>query len=183
MTQPAGHEGPLAEFAALRQEMDMKIQNQYQLLTLQLTLTGAIFSFAISRAGLAGLLLIVPVSTYLLCGRWASQHHGIHRIGTYIQQELSQRVPGGLGWEAWTRDNPRKGRLLGMTVPMFLTFPGAALLSLAWSFGYIFLGQQGAAARTGLVLIWVLGLLAAALSAALVLEVAGRPAGGRPLAG
>ncbi|MDG6102323.1 hypothetical protein Daura_43665 [Dactylosporangium aurantiacum] len=92
-------------------------------------------------------------------------------------------MPGGLGWEAWTRDNPRKGRLLGMTVPVFLTFPGAALLSLAWSFGYVFVDHQGIAARVGLVAVWVLGLLASALSAALVPEVAGRPAGGRPLAG
>jgi hypothetical protein len=49
---------------------------QLQFLSLQLTLSGAVFGFAISRTGMTGLLLIVPFSSYLLCGRLVSQHFG-----------------------------------------------------------------------------------------------------------
>src|SRR5262249_48999038 len=88
-------EGPLAEFRALRQEIEDPIKAQHQILSLQLTLTAAIFGFVISRSGLTPLLAIVPISSYLLCGRLVSQHVGTVHASEYIMSELSGRVPGG----------------------------------------------------------------------------------------
>jgi hypothetical protein len=42
-----GTEGPLAEFAALRQEIIQRQATQHSVLALQLTISGAVFSFAL----------------------------------------------------------------------------------------------------------------------------------------
>jgi hypothetical protein len=56
--------GVLAEFAALRQEIERRNIVQHALFALQLTSAGAIFSFALSDESRARFLLIVPISTY-----------------------------------------------------------------------------------------------------------------------
>ena len=89
LTTGNGHEGPLAEFVALRQEMDTTQRHQQQTLVLQVTLSGAVFSFALSRNGLIGLLLIVPLSSYLFCARFMTHHRDIAFLGLYIRTELS----------------------------------------------------------------------------------------------
>jgi hypothetical protein len=95
-----GNEGSLAEFAALRQEIDRRNLVRHALFVLQLTSAGAIFSFALSGQTHSSFLLIVPISTYVLCARYVEQQHGIQRVASYIKNELSNRVAGGLGWEA-----------------------------------------------------------------------------------
>jgi hypothetical protein len=65
-----GHEGALAEFAALRQEIAGRSSAQQNILALQLTTSGALFGFALAKSGRAGLLLIVPVVSYLLLTRY-----------------------------------------------------------------------------------------------------------------
>jgi hypothetical protein len=101
-----GHEGPLAEFVALRQEIERRNVVQHALFVLQLTSAGAIFSFTLSGKAHAGFLLIIPVSAYMLCARYVEQQFGIQRAASYIKNELSDRVPGGLGWEAWQVRHP-----------------------------------------------------------------------------
>jgi hypothetical protein len=63
-------DGPLAEFVALRDEILQLNQQQNQMLALQLTISGAVFGIAISHAGLADILMIVPVVSYSLCARY-----------------------------------------------------------------------------------------------------------------
>lgn len=43
--------GALAEFTALRQEIQQRAQMQHQLLSLQLTLSGAVIGFSLSDSG------------------------------------------------------------------------------------------------------------------------------------
>lgn len=126
--------GALAEFVALRSEMELRAKHQNQIVALQIATTGGVFGYVLSRAGLLPLLLIVPASSYLLCGRYAAQHTAIMRMSTYIRKELSPRVPGGLGWEQWIGARPRSGRFLGWFLPFVLAFPGASVAALAWTF-------------------------------------------------
>lgn len=170
-----GSEGPLAEFAALRDEIQERVRAQGQLLSLQLTLSGAVFGFAISQAGMTALLLIVPFSSYLLCGRMVAQHFGTLRVAKYITEELSCQVPGGLHWEEWMRRQGRRPHLLGSALPLLLTFGGASVLALGWATGYVF-GRDGLALapHLGLIVVWVAGLGSAALSTVLILQLAGR---------
>src|SRR5690348_16758695 len=100
-------DGPMAEFVALREEIQERFKAQQTLLSLQLTLVATIFGFAISQHGIATLMLIVPFSSYLLCGRQVAQHFAGQRIAQYITDELTPRVTGGLGWEQWLRSRDR----------------------------------------------------------------------------
>lgn len=166
----------MAEFAALREEIQDRVKAQQQMLSLQLTLTGAIFGFAVTRPGMTALLLIVPFGSYLLCGRLVAQHFGTLRVAAYIKDELSGRVPGGLGWERWLEDRQRRRpHFLGSTLPLLFTFTGASVLALAWTTGYVF-GRHGVSvlARLGLGALWVLGLAAAVSCTVLVLQMANR---------
>lgn len=171
-----GFDGPLAEFAALRTEIQERVKGQQQMLSLQLTLAGAVFGFAISRPGLTALLLIVPFSSYLLCGRLVAQHFGTLRVAKYIKEELSGKVPGGLRWEEWLeQEQRRRPHFLGSALPLLLTFTGASVLALGWTSAFVFAhGDLAAIQRLGLVVVWLVGLAAAGLSTMLVLQMAGR---------
>lgn len=171
MTQPGGYEGPLAEFGALRTEIENRAQRQQNLLTLQITAVAAIFSFALSQSRYTGILLTVPVISYLFCGRYASQHYGMARVGVYILDELSDRIPGGLHWEQWIRtQGQRTDRTTNWTIPLLLTFPGSSLISEAWVFSYIFTRQSASVLnRTFLIGVWLAGIIATGLCIYLVL--------------
>lgn len=169
-----GFEGPLAEFAALREEIQERVRAQQQLLSLQLTVSAAVFGFAITQAGMTILLLIVPFSSYLLCGRLVAQHFGTLRVAKYIMEELSGRIPGGLHWEQWLRRQSSSPHLLGFTLPLLLTFVGTGVLSLAWTAGSVLRDSVVVAPRVGLMVLWFLGLVATGLSTVLVLQMSGR---------
>jgi hypothetical protein len=178
MSGDDGHEGPLAEFAALRQEIDDFRRAQFQILALQLTITGAVFGFVLSVANISALLLVLPVSSYLLCARYVAQHLGTLIDALYIREELSPRVPGGLGWEAWRHGPaasrlglPPRRRLWLSTIPLLLGFPGSATLALAWSFASLFPPLNGplTASTAGLAVVWMIGIVATVASSWLLI--------------
>lgn len=155
-----GYEGPLAEFVALRQEMDSAGQRQLQVSALQLTVVGAVFSFVVSRRNLEGLMLIIPFSSFILCGRALDTHYGAQRRGRYIREFLAYRIPGGLHWEGWILENPRPGQVLGGWLPAILAFPGASLLALSWVVPSLFSPDEHSSVYThfGLAGLWLAGL-------------------------
>lgn len=92
----------LAEFTALRQEIERRSQIQFNLFVLQLTASGAVFSFALARsAGRSPFLLIIPISTFMLCAEYVDQIYGQRIVAKYIREELA--VPGELQWESWLK--------------------------------------------------------------------------------
>src|SRR5690348_7479959 len=121
VTDPMGNLGPLAEFSALRSEREMRYQRQHQYHTLQMAAVAATFSFALSSRGSITLLLVIPIISYLLCGRLSSQHYANIQISRYIAERLSPRVPGGLHWEQWSRDQSHRGRYLTWILPLLLS--------------------------------------------------------------
>jgi hypothetical protein len=132
-----GQDAALAEFGALRAEIIARQNSQQGLLSIQLTATGALFSLALSGAGKAAVLLVLPLVTYMLAGRHVSHSYACHSIAAYIRAELSGRVPGGLGWEDWLlrhRSGPARSRTLS---PLVITFPGISLLALMGSMPYL----------------------------------------------
>jgi hypothetical protein len=168
----ADNSATIAEYTSLRTEIDSRAKYQQQILALQLTLTGAIFGFALSRASLTGLILIVPASSYLLCGRYVAQRTAIRWISTYIRDVLDRRVVGGFGWVTWSRANPRPNRNVDWLVPMLLTFPGASLLALGWAFPLTFYQPHvAAAARIGLIAVWLVGAFGTAMTARMIISV------------
>jgi hypothetical protein len=158
---------------ALRTEIENGAQRQHNFLTLQITAVAAIFSFALSQAKYTGILLTVPVISYLFCERYISQHSGMARVGVYIRDELSHRVPGGLYWEEWIRTHgKRSDRMTNSTIPLLLTFPGSALVSEGWVFSYVF-GQRylSELSRTFLVGAWLVGVIVTCLCTYLMVRI------------
>ena len=130
-TPEPGPEAALAEFAALRQEILARQAHQHTLLALQVTIGGAVFSFALSAPGRAAALLVVPFTSFMLLGRYVAHYAAIAHLSTYIKSELSPRVAGGLGWEAWFDARRRPSRRIFLVDPLFIAYPGMALLALA----------------------------------------------------
>ncbi len=100
MTVPS-YDGALAEFNALRTEIDSRSKYQQQILSLQLTLTTALFGLGLTEPVPPGVLLVIPLTSYLLCARYIGQRSAIRWASRYITEQLSPRVPDGLGSSAW----------------------------------------------------------------------------------
>jgi hypothetical protein len=113
------------------------------------------------------------VISYLFCGRYVSQYTGMARVGLYIRDELSHRVPGGLHWEKWIRTHGKRGdRTTNWTIPLLLTFPGPALISEGWVFSYVFAQQQlSVLTRIFLVGAWLVGVVVTCLCAYLIVGI------------
>jgi hypothetical protein len=164
--------GALAEFGVLRTEMDSRFRYQQQILALQLTLTSAVFTAGLSKPVPVGVLMIVPLSSYLLCGRYIGQRTAIRWVARYITTELSPRVPGGLGWVEWARTNRRPERLLDWYVPLLLSFPGAGMLALGWTIPVVVKTENRPVwGSIGIAAIWLTGVFATAVSTYLLTRV------------
>ena len=163
----------LAEYAALRSEADRRATLQWNVLALQLTSTGVIASLAISRTSGSALLLIIPLSSYMLGSRYILHDFHLKLISRYIRDSLSGRLQGHLAWESWkvsqvtTGTGPR-GQLTptawNLLHPTRLAFEGVAWLALLAAPLAAAYSWRGNAPAWGLVLgfalLWTLGALA-----------------------
>jgi hypothetical protein len=128
----------LAEYSALRAEIDRRANVQWNVYALQLASAGAISSLAISAASNVALLLIIPLSSYMLGSRYILHDFHIKLIQRYVRESLSGRLCGKLEWEHWKKKEfsgvgERRGfRVTGRDLvhPTRLAFQGVAILAL-----------------------------------------------------
>ena len=162
----------LAEYTALRAEVDRRASLQWSVLALQVTSAGVIGSLAISQASDIALLLVIPLSSYMLGSRYILHDFHLKLIGRYIRDSLSGRLGGHLAWESWkigqiTSESRPRGWLTpavwNLLHPTRLAFEGVAwlaLLTAALVAAYIW---RDKAPTWGLVLgfalLWLLGAL------------------------
>ena len=162
----------LAEYAALRAEVDRRATGQWNVLALQLTSTGVIASLAISHASGIVLLLVIPLSSYMLGSRYILHDFHLKLISRYIRESLSERLHGQLAWESWkisqiTPDSGPRGWLTpaawNLLHPTRLAFEGIAwltLLTAALAAAYSWRNQAPAwGLILGFALLWILGAL------------------------
>jgi hypothetical protein len=157
----------LAEFTALRAEILARQGYQHTMMALNLTISGALFSFALTQPSRLLALLVVPFVSFMIGGRFIAQDYGIEEIGSYIQEYLSKRVAGGLEWEKFVRTNRiiNRRRIYFGLDPLFIAFPGIAAAALAFCARPIIISLKNPAAQGILELIaWVIGLLLVAVS-------------------
>ncbi len=91
----------LAEYAALRAEVDRRANVQWNVVALQITSAGVIASLAISRVSDIALLLVIPLLSYMLGSRYILHDYHIKLISRYIRESLSGRLHDHLEWERW----------------------------------------------------------------------------------
>jgi len=139
-----------AEYTSLRQEIADRIRMRHTLLTLQLTIAGALYSFALAQSSHLKFLLTVPFTTYMLFLRLAEEYYGTREAVLYIQKKLSPRVRGGLGWEAWRKEETiRPGGPSGKLTravfggsPLMISFPVVSAVALIWAIPFTFISKR-----------------------------------------
>jgi len=134
----------LAEYTALRAEIERRTTVQWNVFALQLASAGAIAGVAISAAGNLALLLLIPLSSYLLGSRYLLHDFHIKLIARYVRDSLTERLSGRLQWEVWRRTELSAPTSRGwfsvtgwnLTHPTRLAFEGVGFLALvAAAFG------------------------------------------------
>jgi hypothetical protein len=165
----------LAEFAALRAEILQTLSQQWLILAFDLTAAGAIFSLAQSSHN-TRILLILPVVTYSLIEQYLKNFKMLMRLGEYINDILSSKVPGYLGWEAWVKPKlgPRKKqgrlrRLIGSFSPLPAIFLLISIVALVWV--AIYLSNPHSLSISSRQLFWVLWSVCVILTAFSVISV------------
>lgn len=89
----------LAEFSALRAEINSRAARQQQITYWLLVITGTLITLAMNQQEIL-LLLMCPVLTLFLAIRYADHGAQIARIGDYIERRIEHRLKE-LGWESW----------------------------------------------------------------------------------
>jgi hypothetical protein len=125
------HAGALAEYSALRSEITTRINLQHQVLALHMTAVSVVFSVALSGGARWPVLLVIPFISYASSEIMASLFRAVEGIASYIDEELSPKVPGGLGWESWLIRHKPGSEVARLTHPYYLLFPGISFVSLA----------------------------------------------------
>ncbi len=163
----------LAEYAALRSELERRASIQWNVVALQVSSAGVVASLAISKTSYNALLLILPLSSYVFGSRYILHDFHMKLIDRYVQESLSRRLGGNLQWQAW-KVNESKRATIGSTAPpavkwnVFqptrLTFEGVAFLALlaALLAGIVAWTDTSPAwyDLSGLALLWLLGVIA-----------------------
>jgi multisubunit Na+/H+ antiporter MnhC subunit len=158
----------LAEFTALRTEALQAISMEWTIIAFQLTATGVLFSFALTGHSRTGFLLIVPIVSYVLSGRYLRNDASFILIGKYIRNDLSRRALDGLKWETWYKEEgqfPKHIRFLQSLTYGPATFSVISAVSLIWVFPYVFYENRLSAFNDSMLrIVWVLDLTATVIS-------------------
>ncbi len=171
---PLGYQVMLAEYSALRSEVDRRVNLQWNVVALQVTSAGVIASLAISRAADIALLLVIPLLSYMLGQRYILHDYYINLISRYIRDSLSGRLGDHLAWESWksgqVESDQQQGHWPAATAkwrllhPTRLVFEGVAclaLLAVALAAGYAWRDRAPAwGLIVGFALPWILDALA-----------------------
>ena len=129
----------LAEFSALRTEIDARSAAQHQLMALNVTALAATGGFVISNNASPLLLLMLPLVSSALGILWHGQDRTIGNIGTYIKDVLKPIIvetSGGderlVSWEEQVDVHERSwhSRFLPLAVPLFIFFAGFSIVGL-----------------------------------------------------
>lgn len=91
----------LAEYAALRAEMERRTSIQWNVVALQVSSAGVLSSLALSDTTHNALLLLLPLSSYVFGSRYVLHDYHIKLINRYIRHSLSDRLGGHLEWQTW----------------------------------------------------------------------------------
>lgn len=142
----------LAEFTALRSEALQAFSMQWNIIALQLTATSVLVSFSLTDRPRTGFLLIVPIVSYVLNGRYLRSERLVVLIAEYITKELSPQVAGGLRWEAWLRSQRSPSQILRWFAHGPLIFSVISFVTLAWAAPYILYEKELSTANR-----WMLG--------------------------
>ena len=91
----------LADYSALRAEVERRANVQWNVFALQVASAGAIGSVALSTTSNIALLLLIPLASFMLGNRYILHDYHIKLIHRYISDSSSPRLHGNFKWEQW----------------------------------------------------------------------------------
>ncbi|WP_367123112.1 hypothetical protein [Streptomyces phytohabitans] len=136
-------EGALVEFTALRSEIATRINLQHQVIAVHVTAVSVVFSVALSGGSRWSTLLVIPFMSYAFSESLASLFRTVEGLAKYIDEVLSPKVGGGLGWESWLVQHKPHSEVRRITHPYYLFFPGVSAVALIASGVFIFVSRGG----------------------------------------
>lgn len=123
----------LAEFEALRKEIENRSNAQHQLITLNLTAIGTFLGFVLSSRADLKLLLLLPILAPAIGLLYLDHAVVIGLMGSYIQNTF------GYNWEKTirTRERDVPSRFLVFGIPIILIFGGIPIGALIASYSVL----------------------------------------------
>ena len=155
---PAPEAVRVAEFGALRAEIDQRISLQQSLLALNLTAVGGVIGFVVSSDRVTtDLLLVIPVVSPMLGLLWLGHESCIRRIAKYIREQGWIWTPS---WEEAIERERGESNVLGFVfrVAVALAFVGVAAVAL------VLARPWNPAASVGVCLLWATGVVTTCLN-------------------
>lgn len=125
----------VAEYSALREEIQRKVDTQFQVVSLTLLVAGTFLSLGLTGTVNHLVLLVYPIIATFLAAEWTHKSVSILLIARYIRDKYEQ-TEGGPEWETWVRD-ARKGKFPLTFVAAFGVFLGTQLLAVALAYPHL----------------------------------------------
>jgi hypothetical protein len=94
----------LAEYSALRVEIERRANIQWGITALQFTTAATVAGLAMATSSGFGLLLLIPLLSYMFGTRYILQDFHVKLIKQYLRESLSPRLGGALQWDGWLRE-------------------------------------------------------------------------------
>jgi hypothetical protein len=129
MPDPAPTEVRLAEYAALRQEIQNRSGLQQTLLGLNVTAIAAIGGLVLSRRVSPAILLVLPPIVLTLGFLWVDHDRVIHDLARYIRTQLWTWTP------SWQQEHGRGHSPLWFWTPIGFVWFGPSIAALVASPG------------------------------------------------
>lgn len=108
----------VAEFTALRGEILKRIEFAYQIVGITLVSAGTFVTIGLKSTSSTSILLLYPIFVLFLAASWVQSEITLLTAARYIRERLEPRCAAGLGWEAFLKQSPLRGRT---SVHTFLT--------------------------------------------------------------
>lgn len=120
----------LAEFAALRTEIQERSSRQQTLLGLALTATAVVGGAVLARHARTGALLVLPAVCIPLGLLWLDHALNIDTVASYIREKLWIWTPS---WEEHIRGSSPRWQVGAFMLPILMVFGGPAVIALVAS--------------------------------------------------
>jgi hypothetical protein len=120
----------LAEFVALRTEIQERSSRQHTLIGLALTATAFVGGAVLARHAKPAALLVLPAITIPLGLLWLGHALTIDRLASYIREELWIWTPS---WEKHISGPAPVWHTTDFMLPVLMVFAGPAIVALAAS--------------------------------------------------
>jgi hypothetical protein len=132
----------LAEYSALRSEIDLRMQLRHNDVGAAVVLLGVMTTFAATGDGEPLVLLAFPLLAFFLAVRYVNNDSRIHTLGLFIRENIESRLTG-VWWETvWERVRREEQDFHYTRISGLGIFVGTQLLALVTGAAMHFSGSK-----------------------------------------